>query len=87
MKVPASVEATLWSYNISDMDIDRDKEQIITNVLNMGTKDAVDWLRSTYKKHEIADVVAHPKSGEWNKRSLNLWALVYDVTPLMKERF
>jgi len=85
--IPASVKATLWSYDVSQMDIERDKERIITNVLNFGTKDAVDWLRVTYKKNEIADVVAHPKSGEWNKPSLNLWALVYGASPIVRKRF
>ncbi len=87
MEIPQSAKAALWSYDISALDIHDDRKRIIANVLNYGTKDAVDWLRQTYTKDEITDVVAHPKSGEWSKRSLNLWALVYDVPVLLKERF
>ena len=36
------------------MDIERDKVRIITNVLNHGTKEAVDWLFDTYAVKETS---------------------------------
>ena len=47
----------LWSYDVDKMDADRDKKRIITNVLNLGTKSAVEELFQTYKKSEIKEVV------------------------------
>ena len=87
MELPPSVKVTLWSYDISQLDLSRDRARIITNVLNYGTLDATRWLKETYTEDEIRDVVAHAKPGEWSKRSLNLWSLVYDVTTAMHTRF
>lgn len=84
---PASVKAALWSFDTDRMDLEQHRERIITNVLNMGTHDALLWLFSTYSRERIAEVVAHPRPGEWNKRSLNYWALVFDVEPTTTSRF
>jgi hypothetical protein len=53
----------------------------------MGTHDALLWLFKTYPRERIAEVVAHPRPGEWNKRSLNYWALVFDLEPKRTSRF
>ena len=87
MELPQLVKVALWSYDTSALDLSRDRERIITNVLNYGTLDATLWLKQTYTKTEIADVVAHAKPGEWSKRSLNLWSLVYDVPLVVRKRF
>ena len=87
MELPQSVKIALWSYDISQLDRARDCARIITNVLNYGTFEATLWLKQTYTKDETKDVVAHAKPGEWSKRSLNLWSLVYDVPTTMHTRF
>lgn len=84
---PPSVKATLWSYDTNKLDIGADKKRIITNVLNYGTMPAVEWLFKTYPRSEIKTVTAQPLPGEWNKRSLNLWATVFDIQPEIKTRF
>lgn len=85
--IPQSVRATLWSYDTNQIDLMRDKERIITNVLNYGVKEATDWLRATYSTKEIAAIVAHPRPGEWDKKSLNFWSLVFGVSPELRQRF
>lgn len=40
----------LWSYDISKVDLNKNKERIITNVLNLGTKEATDLIFYLYKK-------------------------------------
>ena len=87
MELPQSVKVTLWSYDISKLDLTRDRARIITNVLNYGTLDATLWLKKTYTKVEIADVLSDAKPGEWSNRSLNLWSLVYDVPAVAHKRF
>ncbi len=84
--IPSFVRPFLWSYDVTKMDVERDKERIITNVLNYGTKQATDWVRETYGEEEIRKVLRHPRSGEWDRKSLNFWALVYDVTPQVMSR-
>jgi hypothetical protein len=87
MNVPQSVRATLWSYDVAALDKVRDKVLIITAILNHGTEEAVEWVRNIYTPDDIAGVVALPRPGMWDQRSLNLWSLVYDVTPDLRTRF
>ncbi|MEK7163470.1 MAG: hypothetical protein AAB775_02075 [Patescibacteria group bacterium] len=76
----------LWSYDVDKMDADRDKKRIITNVLNLGTKSAVEELFQTYKKSEIKEVVEKPLPGEWNEKSLNFWNTILDIESKRSER-
>ena len=47
-ELPKSVINTLWSYDISRIDLNKHKRLVISQVLNFGTKDATDWLFKTY---------------------------------------
>ncbi len=79
--IPEFVKPFLWSYDTDSLDLERDKKRIITNVLNLGTKRATDWLFSVYSKKDIAESVEHPLVGEWNKKSIHFWAFLLGVTP------
>lgn len=86
-QLPDAVKATLWSYDLDKMDLESHKDRIITQVLNWGTHEAVAWLFNTYPRQQMARVVAHPRPGEWNRKSLNYWALMFDVQPMVTARF
>lgn len=79
--IPKFVQPFLWSYDISVLDLARDKRQIITNVLNLGTKEATDWLFKTYAKKDIKDCLIHPLPGEWNNKSIVFWSFLMNVEP------
>jgi hypothetical protein len=85
--VPDFVAPFLWSYDVAKMDINKDKTVIITNVLNLGTRQATDWLCHVYSVDTLRSVVAYPAPGQWNKRSLNYWSIVFDVEPVVTNRF
>jgi hypothetical protein len=86
-KIPPYVQSALWSYDLEKLDLHQDKERIITNVLNHGTKQSTDWLLQTYSKQDISDVIASPRPGEWNKKSLNFWSIIFNITPRSRNRF
>jgi hypothetical protein len=71
----------LWSYDIDKLDIERDKRRIITNVLNLGTKEACDSLFAIYSKEDIKNVTANPLPGEWSNKSLNYWSIIFNIQP------
>lgn len=79
--IPAEVRPFLWSYDIDSLDLERDKKRIITNVLNFGTKEATDWLFRTYSPDDIRDAVSRPFHGEWDRKSLSFWSLIFGVSP------
>ena len=84
--IPPFLQPFLWSYDIEKLDLLRDKKRIITNVLNLGTAQATKWLFETYSKEDIKEALINPLSGEWNKKSLNLWGLVLSVKPGLTDR-
>lgn len=77
--IPDFIKTFLWSYDVSKIDLQKDKKRIITNVLNYGTKKSTDWLFSVYNKDDIAETIKNPFSGEWNKKSLHFWSFVFNV--------
>jgi len=87
VEIPQAVLATLWSYDSEKLDYERDKERIITNVLNLGTKEALDWLFGTYSRDDIMSFVLHPRPGEWNRKSLTFWGVVFGVETKPVSRF
>ncbi|MCX6712843.1 MAG: hypothetical protein NTY66_01395 [Candidatus Vogelbacteria bacterium] len=78
--LPPFVKPFLWSYDVENLD-EKDKKRVITNVLNLGTKEATDWLLAEFDREEINEAIKNPYRGEWDKKSLNFWSLIFDVRP------
>jgi len=74
-----SMESVLWSYDITDVDIEKNKEIIITQILNYGTWEGVKKLFEVYGDKEIREVVSHPKRGYWWYKVLNYWVIFFDI--------
>ena len=89
MEIPRFVKACLWSYNTDmiDFSVADHRTRVIQNVLNRGTSDAVSWLREVFSEKEIAEVIEKSNNSDWNKKSLALWSLVFNVRPAKKGRF
>jgi len=84
--IPEFVRPFLWSYDVSEMNLKRDKKRIITNILNLGTSKTTDWLFSVYDKNDIRENVKNPMPGEWSEKSLNFWSIVFNVEPKIEGR-
>lgn len=78
-KLPSHITRCLWSYDISSIDIKKDKELIITQVLNYGDWDGLKWLYENYDESEIREIVVHPGRGIWFKQVINFWCLMLKV--------
>jgi hypothetical protein len=78
-KVPAQFQPCLWSYDIKKMDLGRDKELIITQVLNYGTWDDLKLLYKLYSEQDIKKVVENPRRGVWFEKVLNFWLTFFDI--------
>jgi hypothetical protein len=65
MKISNFLKPFLWSYNLKKLDLEKNKEKIIFNILNFGNKKATDWLFKFYSKKEIIKI--------FNKTKINLW--------------
>ncbi len=89
ISLPQEVRACLWSYDTNRIDLSNTdhRQRIIENVLNHGTKSAVDWLLGHFSEKEIADTIVHSTVSSWNKKSLALWSLIFGVLPSRTTRF
>lgn len=56
---PKSLQSVLWSTNVDRLDIDKDKEYIIHQILVYGTMDELKWMFRVYGKEIIKDVFIH----------------------------
>ena len=84
--IPKYVRPFLWSYDIEKIDIEKHKKRIITNILNLGSKKATDWLLNQYNRQDIMNVLMNPLPGEWSKKSLNFWSIVFGIKPKNTQR-
>lgn len=78
-RVPGRFQRVLWSYDIRSIDLRRDKQLIIQQVLNYGNWEDLRWLYRNYSKEEIREVVQNPRRGVWFDEVLDFWCLMLNV--------
>lgn len=79
MPLPNFLQSVLWSYDISKMTCEEDRDLVITQVLNHGDKKQLEWLTKTYSRKEIENVVRKPWRGMWFKRVLDYWLEILNL--------
>ena len=79
MAVPKFLQSSLASYNLVNLDVKRDKDIIITEVLNKGDEDALAWLTKNYTKKEVKEVVENPIRGMWLENTLEYWLKILGI--------
>ena len=72
-RAPSWMQATLWSVDVSKLDVDENKNYVITQSLNYGTERVIEWLFDNFEVAEITRVVANPARGLWYAKVLNYW--------------
>lgn len=88
--MPKFIKPFFWSNDLSKVDLKKDKQRIILNILNLGAKKATDWLFESYSKSEIKKIIIkHGAKGELSDKSLNYWTLILDIDKrkILKSRF
>ena len=61
-KIPKKLQPILWSVNVNHLDLNKDKEYIIHQVLIYGTLSEIKWLFDTYSKKDITKVFINSPS-------------------------
>ncbi len=85
--LPEFLQPFLWSYNLKELRLARDKKTIIKHILDYGDARAVTWLRTTYASDEIRSAIESSPVSDWSKKSLALWSLTYNAYPTRVGRF
>jgi len=79
MTVPKFLQSSLASYDVSKLNVEKDKNLIITEVLNKGDEDALRWITSNYSKKDLKQVISSPIKGFWLKKTLEYWLKIFDI--------
>jgi hypothetical protein len=88
--LPSFVLPFLWFSDLKKIDPQKDKQRIILNILNIGSKRASDWLFSFYSKQDIKEtIINHGGKGDLSDKSLNYWSLIFNIdeNEIIKSRF
>lgn len=88
--IPSFVKPYLWFNDLTTIDPQKNKNRIILNVLNLGSKQATDWFFAFYSKRTIKRVIEnYGAKGELSDKSLNYWILVLNIdkNKFIKSRF
>lgn len=84
--LPESFRPLLWSLKWDDVDINKDKNDIILNTVNEGTLDQWRWILQTYGKEVIRETLAKRLATEFHPESRNLARVIFDLPPLSYAR-
>lgn len=79
MRLPKYLQHCFWSYDLSDFDLKRDLELIISQILNYGDWQDIQWLFRTYPERNIKQILRHPRRGIWWPRVLNFWLTMFKL--------
>ena len=71
MNIPRELQGILWSRDVSNLDLEKDKNYIIHQVLMYGTLKQIEWLKSVYSKEEIEKEFAEKPRKLYTKSGFN----------------
>ena len=77
--IPKKMQSALWSYDLRTLNPKHHKNLIITQVLNFGTWEQVQWLLKHYTKNDLRNVIKQPSRGMWRSDALFYWIQMLDV--------
>ncbi|MEK9175080.1 MAG: hypothetical protein AAB795_00645 [Patescibacteria group bacterium] len=77
--LPENFKPLLWSYDISKIDLEKDKNRIIVNVINYGDLSHWRWLLKTYSIEEVKKTILSLPSSEFRPQVLKLISLLLDI--------
>ncbi|PIP57871.1 hypothetical protein COX03_00750 [Candidatus Woesebacteria bacterium CG22_combo_CG10-13_8_21_14_all_39_10] len=70
-KIPKNLQGILWSRNINSLDLQKDKNYIVHQILAYGGWDHLTWLLDNYKLDKIKDVFTQHPAKDYDERSFN----------------
>lgn len=70
MAVPDFLQTYLWSYDLSQLDPEKNYQLIITQILNCGDQKSIDWLKTNYSPKLVEKVIRRPQRGVWFREKL-----------------
>lgn len=70
-QVPASLQGILWSTNVKNLDLNKDVDYIINQVLSYGALEQIRWLFNVYNKNIVKKVFLKRSQNVYTPPALN----------------
>jgi hypothetical protein len=77
--IPQYLQILFWDTNLENFDPLAFPTYSIGRILEYGNEDAIAWLRGTFSRTQIVEVVRTER--RLTRRSAIFWALVYGLPP------
>ena len=84
--LPISFKPLLWSFRWDDIDIEKDKEDIILNTINEGSLDHWRWINHVYGQKNIRDILSNRLITEFHPESYRLAKVIFDLKQIRYAR-
>ena len=68
--VPRNLQAVLWSMSVNKLDLERNKNYIIHQILAYGRWEDIEWLFGVYKKEQIKEVFVKQPAKDYSPAGL-----------------
>lgn len=87
MSLPIFLQPYLASYDLNKLDGNSTgvKNEIISQILNLGNKKSVRWIFQNYDIKDIKKVLTKPNRGSWYEESLNYWQKILGVASTVSQ--
>lgn len=78
-KVPLSFKPFLWSYDFDKLDLEKNKQTIIMQILYFGNIKQWRELFHIYGYDQVKNIFKNSRPDEWQYKAINFWKLKFDL--------
>lgn len=79
-RLPDFFKPLFWSYNFDSLDLEKNKKNIILNVINYGDWEHWRWISNYYGKDSIRQILSKASATELRPQVRKLAAVVFNIT-------
>ena len=86
IRLPAQLRPFFWEYRLAALSWSRDRDLIISRILQAGDWPAITWLRGRLGDEALRSWLTSGGARGLDRRRRNFWDLVLDVRPARQAR-
>jgi len=75
--IPQHLRPLFWEIDTDSLDLQKYLDYVIGRILEVGTDEAVSWMKATFQDDEIKKVVR--EDHRLSPKSATYWALLYEI--------
>jgi Family of unknown function (DUF6922) len=75
--IPQHLRHFFWEISPDTLDPHEYGDYVIGRILELGTEEAVSWMKATFREEEIKKVIR--EDHRLSPKSATYWALMYDI--------